>query len=72
MEFCEHKSNAFDAFKAWKVMVEKQAERKVKILRTNNGMEFCSNEFKLFYRKEGIVRHHTIPHTHSRMVLQKG
>jgi transposase InsO family protein len=38
-------------------------ERKVKILHTDNGMEFCSNEFKLFYKKEGIVRHHTIPYT---------
>jgi hypothetical protein len=26
-------------------------------------MEFCSNEFKFFLQKEGIVRHHTIPHT---------
>jgi transposase InsO family protein len=61
--FLTHKFDAFDTFKAWKVMVEKQTERKVKILRTDNGMEFCSNEFKLFCRKEGIVRHHTILHT---------
>jgi transposase InsO family protein len=26
-------------------------------------MEFCSADFKSFGRKEGIVRHHTIPHT---------
>jgi transposase InsO family protein len=32
-------------------------------LRTDNGMESCSNEFKFFYRKKGIVRHHTILHT---------
>jgi transposase InsO family protein len=44
-------------------MVEKQTERKVKVLHTNNGMKFCSNEFKFFCRKDGIVRHHTIPHT---------
>jgi hypothetical protein len=61
--FLKHKSNAFDAFKAWKVMVEKQTEKKVHILRTDNGMEFCSHEFNIFCRKEGIVRHHTIPHT---------
>jgi hypothetical protein len=61
--FLKHKHEAFDAFKAWKVMVEKQIERKVKVLRTDNGMEFCSNEFKFFCKKEGIVRHHTIPHT---------
>jgi transposase InsO family protein len=61
--FLKHKSDAFDAFKAWKVMVKKQTERKVKILRNDNGMEFCSNEFKFFCRKEGIVKRHTIPHT---------
>jgi hypothetical protein len=61
--FLKHKYEAFDAFKAWKVMVEKQTERKVKVLRTDNGLDFFSNEFKLFCRKEGIVRHHTIPHT---------
>jgi len=55
--FLKHKYDAFDAFKAWKVMVEKQTERKVKVLRTDNGMEFCSHEFNLFCRKEGIVRH---------------
>jgi len=61
--FLKNKSDAFDSFKAWKVMVEKQTDRKVKVLRTDNGMEFCSDEFKTFCRKEGIVRHHTIPHT---------
>jgi transposase InsO family protein len=61
--FLKHKSNAFDAFKAWKVMVEKQTKRKVNVLHTDNGMEFYSNEFNLFYIKEGIVRHHTIPYT---------
>jgi transposase InsO family protein len=60
--FLKHKYDAFDAFKAWKVMVEKQTERKVKVLRTDNGLNFFSNEFKIFCRKEGIVRHHTIPH----------
>ena len=44
-------------------MVENQTERKVKILRTDNGMEFCSHEFNIFCRKEGIVRYHTILHT---------
>jgi transposase InsO family protein len=61
--FLKHKHDAFDAFKAWKVMVEKQTERKVKVLRTDNDIKFCSNEFKFFCRKEGIVRYHTILHT---------
>jgi hypothetical protein len=58
--FLKHKSDAFESFKTWKVMVEKQAERNLKVLRTDNGLEFCSVDFKSFCRKEGIVRHHTI------------
>jgi hypothetical protein len=54
--FLKHKHEAFDAFKAWKVMVEKQTERKINVLRTDNGMKFCSNEFKFFCREEGIVK----------------
>jgi hypothetical protein len=46
--FLKHKHETSDAFKACKVMVEKQTERKVKILHTDNGMEFYSNEFKFF------------------------
>jgi len=44
-------------------MIERQTERKVKLLRTNNGGEFCSHAFNDNCRQEGIVRHHTIPHT---------
>jgi hypothetical protein len=43
--FLKPKSNAFEYFKTWKVMVEKQTERKLKVLRTDNGMEFCSIDF---------------------------
>jgi transposase InsO family protein len=42
-------------------MVEKQTERKVKVLRTNNGMEFCYGDFMSFCKKECIVWHHTMP-----------
>jgi transposase InsO family protein len=56
----KHKS---EAFSEWKTMVERQTERKVKKLRTDNGMEFCSNEFESYCKSEGIVRHYTVPHT---------
>jgi transposase InsO family protein len=61
--FLKHKSDVFDAFK-WKVTVEKQTEKKVvKVLRTDNCMEFCSNEFEEFCSNDGMIRHHTIPYT---------
>ena len=43
-------------------MVEKQTERKVKKLRTDNGNEFCSSEFKNFCKEEGIMRHYIVRH----------
>jgi hypothetical protein len=39
--FLKHKYGAFDAFRKWKDMIEKQTEKKVKMLHNNNGMEFC-------------------------------
>jgi len=39
--------------------VEKQTEKKVKRLRTDNGLEFCNNEFNEFCANEGIARHRT-------------
>jgi transposase InsO family protein len=44
-------------------MIEKKIEKKVKLLRTENGLEFCSNEFNDYCSDEGIVRHHIIPYT---------
>ncbi|WVZ62982.1 hypothetical protein U9M48_012667 [Paspalum notatum var. saurae] len=56
-------NNSSRAFKEWNVMIENQTEKKVKILRTDNGMEFCSDQFKAYCKSQGIVRHYTIPHT---------
>ncbi len=44
-------------------MIERQTEKKVKILRTDNGMEFYSKQFKNYCKSEGIVRHYTVPYT---------
>ncbi|XP_071685288.1 uncharacterized protein [Lolium perenne] len=48
----------------WKVMVETQTKKKVKILRTDNGMEFCSNEFDEFCSNDGMVEHDIEPATY--------
>jgi hypothetical protein len=44
-------------------MIERQTDRKVKVLRTDNGGEFCFVAFNDYCMQEGIVRHHTIPYT---------
>ena len=43
--------------------MENQTEKKIKVLRIDNGGEFCSKEFKEFYKKFGISRYKTTPCT---------
>jgi len=61
--FLKNKDDTFAAFKEWKVMIERQTKKKVKLLHTDNGSEFCSDAFNDYCREEGIIRHHTIPYT---------
>ncbi|KAH9648407.1 hypothetical protein KPL70_025572 [Citrus sinensis] len=56
----KHKSEALDKFKEWITLVENQIGRKVKRLRTDNGLEYCSNEFDEFCKRLGIARHKTV------------
>ena len=44
--FLKKKSEAFDRFKEFKALVENQTEKKIKVLRIDNGGEFCSKKFK--------------------------
>ncbi|KAG8499371.1 hypothetical protein CXB51_005830 [Gossypium anomalum] len=61
--FLKQKSDVFSAFKSWKIMIEKQTGKQIKYLRTDNGLEFYSDEFNRLYKSEGIVRHLTARHT---------
>ncbi|GJQ91343.1 retrovirus-related pol polyprotein from transposon TNT 1-94 [Tanacetum coccineum] len=51
------KHEAFGKFKEWKQLVENQTGRTVKKLRTNNGLEFCNQEFEQLCIESGIARH---------------
>jgi hypothetical protein len=44
--FLKKKSEVFDRFKELKSLVENQTKKIIKVLRTDNGREFCGNEFK--------------------------
>lgn len=59
----KNKNDAFPKFKEWKVLIDTQTGRKVKRLRTDNGLEFCATEFDHFRKEQGIARHHTIRKT---------
>jgi transposase InsO family protein len=43
--------------------VENQIEKRIKRMRTDNGGEFCGNEFKELCKKCGIERKKTTPYT---------
>ncbi|KAJ4711012.1 Retrovirus-related Pol polyprotein from transposon TNT 1-94 [Melia azedarach] len=59
----KHKSEAFKNFRQWKALVENQTGKKIKRLRTDNGLEFCWSKFDEFCKNEGIARHHTVRDT---------
>ena len=61
--FLRKKYEVLDKFKEFKALVENQIEKKIKVLRTNNGGEFCRNEFEEFCKKHGIARQKTTPYT---------
>ena len=56
IHFLWNKSEVFDRFKEFKALVENQIKKKIKVLRTHNGGEFCKKEFEEFYMKCGIAR----------------
>ncbi|KAH9648136.1 hypothetical protein KPL70_025471 [Citrus sinensis] len=59
----KQKGEALMKFKEWMTLIENQTGRKVKRLRTDNGLEYCSKEFDSYYKEKGIVRHKTVRHT---------
>ena len=63
--FLKKKYEVFDKFKEFKALVENQTEKKIKVLRTDDGGEFCGNEFEELCKKCGIARPETTPYTPS-------
>ena len=53
----------FSWFRPFKALIENQTEKKIKILRTENGTEYESNEFHDFCKEAGIKRETTTPYT---------
>ncbi|KAL0286258.1 UNVERIFIED_CONTAM: Retrovirus-related Pol polyprotein from transposon TNT 1-94 [Sesamum angustifolium] len=59
----KHKSDVFENFRKWKILVENQTGKKLKVLRTDNGLEFCNQSFSNLCDECGIKRHKTNPYT---------
>nr|GEV51674.1 retrovirus-related Pol polyprotein from transposon TNT 1-94 [Tanacetum cinerariifolium] len=50
------KDEVFPTFKEWKMLIENQTGKKIKKLRTDNGLEFCGESFNALCQKYGIAR----------------
>jgi len=61
--FLRHKSDTFEYFKRFECLVSNQLGRKIKVLRTDNGTEYCSREMKTFMANKGIRHETTAPGT---------
>lgn len=61
--FLRTKDEAFEKFKDWKEAVENQTGKRIKCLRTDNGLEFCNTKFDELCRKSGLRRHRTCTYT---------
>jgi DNA-directed RNA polymerase subunit N (RpoN/RPB10) len=57
------RDEVFVKFKEWKLLLEKQTDKKVKVLRSDNGEEFTSNEFQRYLRAVGVKHKTAIPKT---------
>jgi hypothetical protein len=65
--FMQKKDQTFSKFCEFKALVEKESGKQVKALRSNNGGEYISNEFKEFCSREGIRRELIAPHNPQQM-----
>ena len=60
--FMKNKDEVFIKFKELKSLIENHIEKKIKYFRSDNGIEFTSNEFKELCRDLGIKRELSTPY----------
>lgn len=61
--FLKSKNEAFQYFKEYKARVENATSNKIKILRSDNGREFCNRDFNSYLKKAGILHQKSNPYT---------
>ncbi|RDY14473.1 hypothetical protein CR513_00462, partial [Mucuna pruriens] len=59
----KRKGEAFEVFKRFKAIVEKQCGYSIKVLRKDGGGEYTSHDFHSYCDKEGIIHEVTAPYT---------
>ena len=58
-----NKAETFQKFKEWHTQIENQQGTKLKVLRTDNGLEFVSDQFNTLCTHHGIKRHKIVAGT---------
>jgi len=58
-----NRSEALEAFKSYKLKIEKQTGQRIKKLQTDNEKEYLSNTFKDFLKNEGILHQLSVEYT---------
>ena len=61
--FLKEKFEAFEVFKKFKVMVEKETSRHIKVVRSDRSGEYTSTAFMEYCKEQGIRRSLTAPYT---------
>jgi transposase InsO family protein len=61
--FLRHKSETFAKFKEFKAEAEKQSGKYIKVLRSDGGGKYNSNEFANFCKSQGIIMQTTARYT---------
>lgn len=56
-------SNALQTIKAFVILIENQFNIRIKIIRSDNGLEFTNTKANLFFQSKGIVHQRTCPYT---------
>jgi len=57
------KIGAIKIFKRFKILVEKESDKSIKVLRTYDGGKYTSKEFEAFCTSQGIAHEVTTPYT---------
>jgi transposase InsO family protein len=60
--FLKTKDEVFDRFKEFRTLVENQTGRRIRVLRSDNGGEYTSNEFVEYCVTKGIKKELTFPY----------
>ena len=61
--FMETKDQVFEKFKEYETMVTNMTEKKIKIIRSDNGGEYTSKEFSNYLKEKGIHDQLSVPWT---------